>query len=627
MVGANATVTTRKTAAPRARSASGARDHDLDFAARKSHFERLEIVIFAGVNESETYSACDNANRMKKALLCAAVIPVLSLAAAHTAVAQQSPATGDSFRSEFFVGSPPENYLRYLQTVGLVPLYPWSSRPFSPRELDHLIPTSGDHPWRARLLASDRSFYGIRYDFVRPTATFRYNTGFPYGGNDGPVWAGRGLTSAVQLGFTARWGPASLSLAPMAFRAENRAFFIMPTGLTGAGAFANALHGGVDLPQRFGDGPYQQLDPGQSTIRIDLPVISVGASTANIGWGPGTEYPLILGDNAAGFPHVFLQSSEPLNIFIGKLHGSIMWGQLAQSAYSPVTGPSEYTSQAEPGRKRFTTGFVLVGEPRGITGLEIGGARFFHSIWPRSGIPRSYLTKAFQGFLKKNLPPDLPPDPRFPPDANTVGIADNQLLEVFARWVLPHSGFEISSEYGREDHAYDFRDLVQEPDHSRFYNLGLRKVISVSAQSMTAARFELINFQLPSLSRYRGEGEIYLHGLIRQGHTNRGQLLGANVGVGTAAGSTLAIDHYSPGGTWTVSWVRDLNQERGNYVTLGVQEPRSIDVSHALGIETTRYVRGFDVTTGLTFVRDFNRDFSADVNNINAIFGLRYNMR
>jgi len=544
-----------------------------------------------------------------------------------SASAQATRDEGDSFRSEIFVGSIPENYLRYLQTMGLVPLYPWSSRAFSPREIDKLIPRDTTHPWRDRFVSSAKNFHGVRYDFIRPTSSFRYNTGFAYGSNDGPIWAGRGLTSAIQAGITARWGPASLTLAPMAFRAENRAFFIMPPQHSQIGPFGNALWAGVDLPQRFGDTPYSQLDPGQSTFRIDIPFISFGASTANMGWGPGTDYPLLLGNNAAGFPHVFLGTSSPVDIFIGKIHASFMWGELAQSAFSNVTGPSTYVSNSEPGRKRFATGFSIVGQPRGIPGLEIGGARFFHSIWPSSGIPRSYLTKVFQAFLKTHLKHDAPSDPRLPPDFGGRGLADNQLAEIFARWVAPHSGFEVSAEYGRDDHNEDIRDLEQEPDHSRFYNVGMRKVFSLNATSMTAARFELINFQLPQLVRApRGEGEIYLHGLIRQGHTYRGQLLGANVGVGAAAGSTLAIDHYTPIGRWTLSWVRDLSQENGNFPLYGAREPRTMDVSHSLGLEVTRLVRGFDVTTGLTFVRDFNRDFARDASNINAIVGVRYNL-
>jgi len=237
----------------------------------------------------------------------------------------------------------------------------------------------------------------------------------------------------------------------------------------------------------------------------------------------------------------------------------------------------------------------------------------------------SYFTKIFQAFLKHNIHEIEPVDPRFPPPTvDDRGLSDNQLIEAFARWTLPHSGFEISGEYGREDYSADLRDLIEQPDHSRFYNVGARKVLSLDAESMTAVRFEAINAQVPSLVKDIGEGQIYLHGVLRQGHTNRGQLLGAAAGVGAFAGSTLAVDHYTKNGRWTASWVRDLNQETGNFDSTGVVRPRAMDVSHSIGFEMTRFVRDFDVTTGVTFVRDFNRDFAQDAANINVIVGLRY---
>jgi hypothetical protein len=258
-----------------------------------------------------------------------------------------------------------------------------------------------------------------------------------------------------------------------------------------------------------------------------------------------------------------------------------------------------------------------------LTGLEVGGTRFFHSIWPGSGIPRSYVTKVFEGILKKDLPKNVIQDPRFPPD-EARGIADNQLVSVFARWVLPHSGFEVHFEYGREDHSYDFRDLEQEPDHARSYTLGARKVFSFGPQAMTAGRVEILNFQLPQLARYRGEGEMYVHGLIRQGHTYKGQLLGADAGVGTGAGSVTAVDHFSPTGRWTASWTRIVRGENGNYTSLGIRSPRSIDVSHALGFEASRFYQQYELTYGLTLVRELNRDFRRDETNVNALVGVRY---
>jgi len=523
---------------------------------------------------------------------------------------------------EVFPGSVAESYLRYLQSVGRVPVNQWTLRPFSQRELHHLIPADSAHPWRERFERTSQS-REIKFGLIAPTSTIRYNSSFPYGSNDGPVWAGRGVTSAAQAGFFAGWGPISLVVLPMAFRAENQDFDILANGRTGNFAFADPEFGGVDRPQRFGDAAYQQVDPGETTLRVDLPFVTAGVSTGNQEWGPAQELPVILGNNAAGFPHVFVGSSEPIDIYIAKIHAKVMWGELFQSDYSSVTGSDTYVSRAESGTRRFTTGIVFSLQPRGLTGLEIGGLRFFHSIWPQSGIPRSYLTKVFQGILKKDLPVDVISDPRFPPN-QARGIADNQLISIFARWVLPHSGFDVHFEYGRDDHSYDFRDLEQEPDHSRAYSIGARKVFSLKPKSMTAGRVEIMNFQLPQLSRYRGEGEMYVHGLIRQGHTYKGQLLGANLGVGTGAGSVTAVDHFSEKGRWTATWTRTVRQENGNYTVAGIRSPRSIDVSHALGYEASRFIRQYELTYGLTLVRELNRDFKRDATNVNALVGVRY---
>ena len=541
-----------------------------------------------------------------------------------TGAAQTAPFTEGSLRHELFVQSPGESYLRYLQTLGKVPEHPWTLRGFSERELRTLIPGDSAHPWADRYVDDSRIAYGVRYGFIEPNISTRYNSGFAYGSNDGPIWAGRGLTSAVQAGFYAQYGPVTLTVAPLAFRAENQAFDMAPTAQTGNPPFGNPDFAGIDKPQRFGNAAYSQFDPGQSTLRIDLPFVTAGASTAKQTWGPGQEYPILLGNNAAGFPHAFAGTSEPVNIGIAKIHGQVFWGELFQSAYSPVQGPREYVSRAEPGTKRFATGLIVIAQPWGLDGLEVGGARFFHSIWPTSGIPRSYLTKVFQGLLKKDVKPDRVADPRFPGGVSEIGISDNQLVSVFARWVLPHSGFELHAEYGREDHSYDFRDLVQEPDHSRSYAIGARKVFSFSPEKLTAGRFEILNFQLPQLSRYRGEGEMYVHGLIRQGHTYKGQLLGADAGVGTGAGSVMAVDQFTPAGKWTASWTRIVRREDGNFTLLGIRSPRSIDVSHALGFENTRTLRDFELTSGLTVVREFNRDFKADATNVNALVSVRY---
>ena len=46
-----------------------------------------------------------------------------------------------------------------------------------------------------------RAEYGLAdVYFLAPEATLIYNSAFPYGFNDGAIWAGRGVTGAVQAG-------------------------------------------------------------------------------------------------------------------------------------------------------------------------------------------------------------------------------------------------------------------------------------------------------------------------------------------------------------------------------------------------------------------------------------------
>jgi hypothetical protein len=515
------------------------------------------------------------------------------------------------------VGSSDEDYLRYLQIAGLAGLYPWSLREFSQPELARLAVARGSHPWSGK---GDYTDSPARFSFtiLPANAVLRYNSAFPYGSNDGAVWAGRGLTSALDLGFAFRFGPLSGTFNPIAFSAQNRAFSLQANGST-ANPLADPLFPTtVDRPQRFGTRAYSRVDPGESTVRLDAFGLAAGISTANMGWGPMENYPYILGGNAPGFPHAFIGTSVPAPIWIGRIHGRVIWGELEQSGYSPVTGTSYYSSILEPGTKRFASGVVAVFQPRGVDGLELGAARFFHSLWPKEGIPRSYFSKPFEAVFKVGLGAS----PGFGAGSD-VAIADNQLASVFARWVFPKSGFEAYGEYGREDHSYDRRDLIQEPDHSRTYGLGIRKVLSVDSVHLTAFRAEMINYELPTLARNRSEGGIYIHTILRQGHTNRGQLLGSDVGVGSGGGSLIAWDRYDRRGSTSIGWTRTIREQNGSFYITGVTDPRANDVQNALTFARVRYLGNGEFTTGVTVVREFNRDFQADAWNMNLLVGCR----
>ena len=150
-----------------------------------------------------------NASRI--ALAVAAFSP--ALLAAQTPTLREAP-------HHITVGSVDEDYLRYLQIAGLASQHPWSLREFSQPELARMAVARGTHPHSGKVGYTD-SASGFSFSLLPVDAVLRFNSRFPYGSNDGAVWAGRGLTSAIDLGFAFRVGPLSGTLDPIPVSAHN----------------------------------------------------------------------------------------------------------------------------------------------------------------------------------------------------------------------------------------------------------------------------------------------------------------------------------------------------------------------------------------------------------------------
>lgn len=547
------------------------------------------------------------------------------LAIGGSAAAQGAP--DRSQRDQVFVGGEVEEYLRYLQLDGSAAPYPWTLRGFSGEDIARIAPPdSSAHPWKSRMLLKPDTASGLRFAAIAPRVSAIYNSEFPHGYNDGAVWAGRGMTTVVEAGFSARLGRLSLVVAPTLFRAENDDFVLQPNGRQGRTAYGVA-EGPIwlDAPQRFGPSAYQRIDPGQSSLRVDLSPLAIGISTANQAWGPASEHPIILGNNAPGFVHAYVGTSGPTNIWIGKVHTRLVWGRLAQSEYSDVTGGAS---------RRFMSGLVGVFTPRGIPGLELGAARFFHTPWPVGGLTVNHFAKPVEILLKAYLPErDLPSGTTIPEERKSD--ADNQLASVFARWVLPRSGFEIYGEFGREDHNYNLRDVAVQIDHHSAFMLGFRKMWKGSSDAFTGLRAEVLDAQPTHLLLVREQYPFYLHAGARQGHTERGQFLGSYAAYG-GAGSIVALDRFSSAGRTSLEWRRVQQREQWPHLEWLPQrawretdaaDPDAVDVVHAVGIQGLRFVGPMALHGGLEGVFNLNRFFQEDAFNLNLRLGLTLGLR
>jgi hypothetical protein len=254
---------------------------------------------------------------------------------------------------------------------------------------------------------------------------------------------------------------------------------------------------------------------------------------------------------------------------------------------------------------------VATFEPRGFPGLEVGATRFFHVAWPDSGLTSRYFTHLFESFLKQGIGKVFLPVP-----VGSKTSADNQLASAFARWVMPRSGFEVYGEYGREDHNVDTRDLLLEPDHASSYGVGVRKAWR-AGPSLIAVRAEIMNFQTSTLARHRSEESFYKHTFVLQGHTNRGQLLGAAIGVGSGAGSRVAVERFDRDGSMSAAWSRLVVQDRNG---IGV---RGTDVQHVLRVQRRVNLRGssMQLHSAVDGVYELNRNATRDQLNVRIEVG------
>lgn len=440
---------------------------------------------------------------------------------------------------------------------------------------------------------------------MRPTLQVTWNSSLPYGDNDGAVWAGRGLTVSGSAGVAFLAGPVSIRVAPLAFLSQNAGFPLVPNGDTGRLIYSDPHQGrSIDLPQRFGKGSYGRIDPGQSHVRLSAGGWSIAYSTENMGWGPASHFPFLLGANAGGFPHLKAGTTSARNLWLVRAAGHVFWGTLARSPFFADEG-------VDP--RRYATGAAFVLTPRGLDGVEIGAARFYHVRWPEGGFRRGPHTLVLRGVLKQGLLDQVG-------DVQLDRDSTNQLASAFARIAIPSAGLEVYGELGREDHSYDLRDFVLLPEHSSSRMAGVRRQWG-GASRMSTIVIELIDYRasLSFLRRSSGptdrvQGSGYTHGRVAEGHTNRGQLLGAPISGGSGAAQWLTYSRHQPDGRWSFHAGRKLLYERGRFPRIDVPEDGLPEAVVETGVSRLLFSRRADVEFQVNAMVFLNRGQGDDAN-------------
>ncbi len=379
---------------------------------------------------------------------------------------------------------------------------------------------------------SDPRRYGLAprsFTVVFPFANFVTNSNLPFGQNDGALWAGAGASVRFMGGFTATFGPVRIVAIPELVYSANGRLPINPIDTLFAPAIPasrsrfsspfNVYPYSIDMPYRFGGSSFSKFYPGQSSVTVTAGPVEVGAATENEWWGPAIRNPLVLGDNAPGFPHGFIRTKGGLNGPLGNFDARIIVGGLHESDFfdSDVTNDVRTISAAAVAWRASRHSQFTLGLTRAV-------------IAPASGY--SDVPGAFFDFLKGVGHPNA----RAIRDTAFIPGPD-QLLSVFGRWAIPRYGLETYVEWARADLPVSLRDFLEEPNNTRGYTAGLQWT-RVNADRSSRFRFqgEVTSVEQSSTFRLRPIGSFYTSRSVPQGFTNEGQLLGAGIGPGSSGG-------------------------------------------------------------------------------------------
>lgn len=416
-------------------------------------------------------------------------------------------------------------------------------------------------PWRLMRGASDgakaailadSSAAPIRFALIVPEAFMTSQQSIPMPANDGPMWAGRGISYSISGGIAlcgqqGRWGAV---IAPTYWFAANEAFEvttnpqIIPPIRQDHSPWASPYHympRSLDAPRRFGDQTLRRVDPGTFALWYRNRFVEAGLTTESEWWGPGQYNALLLSSHAAGATRAYVRTAKPIRAK-GELEIRYFLGGLSISPY--------FFSQPEDSG-RTVAGLSAVWRPAAEPNLSIGVSRIV--IAPIIG--NGYLKHLLDPLLHVGTPNALPYSDK------TQYPGRDQLLSVFANWRLPDDGAEIWVEWARAELPTNVSDFVESPHHTQAATIGLQHIRPIARGWSARVVGEYTATNQSSSYRERPVGSWYTSRAVQGGFTQRGQVLGAMIGPGSIS-HRVALDAVGPRHSigvfaWRVRWDDD----------------------------------------------------------------------
>ncbi|MDR2410385.1 MAG: capsule assembly Wzi family protein, partial [Bacteroidales bacterium] len=264
-------------------------------------------------------------------------------------------------------------------------------------------------------------------------------------------------------------------------------------------------------PQRFGNEPFFTYDWGDSEIRYAWKTLTIGFGTQAIWLGPAKINPIIHSNNAPSYSKLDIglrkqQITLPrLNWYLGNIETRLWWGYLSESDYFDNNSGNDHN---------LITGFTIAySPPYFFKGLTLAANRVMLTKWDAFDFQST--VNLFVPFSKL--------------DAGTDDRDQRASLTI--SYLLPQVGFEVYFEWGINDFS-SIKHFFRNSFSTENFTLGTRKNFVFNADIQGELMLEFTNIECARDYEFIWPATFYAHHKISQGHTNRGQWLGAGLGTG-----------------------------------------------------------------------------------------------
>ncbi|MDE0561955.1 hypothetical protein OU792_18300 [Algoriphagus sp. NF] len=372
----------------------------------------------------------------------------------------------------------------------------------------------------------------IEFTLLPALSTVRVNTKRPYGFGDYGMIPTPGAQLYIAGGVHYQWKELGITFYPDLVFAQNAAF----NGFQGLGnAFLDRIRflywNTGDNPERFGFNAYSKISLGQSRISYGFKSFEIAIANQNIFWGPGQFNSLTFSNNAPGFPMASIGTRKPAKTFLGNFEIQMISGILNSTRQDPTQSDSLNNLYYRPIREqnRYVNGLTVSYNPKWVPGFYFGATRTVQTFTDSIGSSFIDIFPVFWGLTKQSVGSDL------------IGESDkgrSQQISMFGRYIHRLSKLEIYFEFGKRDHALNWRELVLNPEHARAYIFGFNKLIRIEELKSDILIRGEITHQQESVNRYirylglGGGFSWHMNGSLG-GITHHGQPTGVGIGTGS----------------------------------------------------------------------------------------------